>query len=188
MLFRSALPSNPDEVFATFKTPRVALASVARIPQSSLADSPFKEPQRKEGNRLGTPIRKSVKRGSNLISPLQAPARPMNLRGESSNAAAPARKVVPFLALQVPVPIPDEALAESSSIPPKRPPLPKFELGGDKKGKLAAMTTLELPRIYLLEEKEVAGEALELQRGLLVSPEKGDRRRGRFVRYVKMRR
>ena len=84
----------------------------------------------------------------------------------------------------VPVPIPDETQGECSVSVLKGPQLPKFELGRKEKGKLSVMTALELPPIKVPEEKEMVGEALELQRGLLMSPEKAERKRGKFVRCV----
>ncbi|KAL5498120.1 hypothetical protein ACEPAH_2250 [Sanghuangporus vaninii] len=179
------LPSKPDEALATFKKSSSNSTCDVRRPPFPLprSDSPFNELQKKLGRRPESPASKDVKRSNDLPKSFANHIRPPELRAERSSPVTPARKIMSFLALPIPMSIPDETLAESSAAPSKRPPLPKFELGGvEKKRKLMVMTALEPPMVELPEEKEVVGEALELQRGLLVSPEKGDRKRGRFVR------
>lgn len=66
----------------------------------------------------------------------------------------------------------------------KLAPLPKFDIGQPTKGKTVSMAALELPVIATQEEAEVKGEALEIQRGLLISPEKGGGKGKRFIRCV----
>ncbi|KAL5524936.1 hypothetical protein ACEPAF_8805 [Sanghuangporus sanghuang] len=179
------LPSNPDEALATFKKSSSNSTCDVRRPPFPLPrdDSPFNELQKKLGRRPESPANKDVKRNNDLLTPFANRIRPPELRAERPNPVTPARKVMSFLALPVPMSIPDETPAESSAAPSKRPPFPKFDLGGvGGKGKLMVMTALEPPMVELPEEKEVVGEALELQRGLLVSPQKGDRKRGRFIR------
>ncbi|KAL5510964.1 hypothetical protein ACEPAG_3683 [Sanghuangporus baumii] len=180
------LPSNPGETLATFKKSISNSKSDVRRPPfpPPRADSPFNELRKKLACRPESPASKDDNRSNDLVTPFANRIRPPELRAKRPNSVTPARKVMSFLALPVPVAIPDETPAKSSAAPSKRPPLPKFDLGGvEKKGKLMVMTALEPPTVELPEEKEVVGEALELQRGLLVSPEKGDRKRGRFIRY-----
>ncbi|KAL5478699.1 hypothetical protein ACEPAI_1976 [Sanghuangporus weigelae] len=180
------LPSNPDEALATFKKSSSSSECDVRRPPFPLprADSTFNELRKKLGCRPESPASKDVKRSNDLVTPFANRIRPPELRTKRPSSVTPARKVMSFLALPVPVAISDETQAESSVAPSKRPPLLKFDLGGvKKKGKLMVMTAFEPPTVELPEEKEVVGEALELQRGLLVSPEKGDRKRGRFIRY-----
>ncbi|EJD04789.1 uncharacterized protein FOMMEDRAFT_166578 [Fomitiporia mediterranea MF3/22] len=183
----SGLPLNPKEAMSTFKRttgtvtpaedlgrPKATLQGPRRLPLPE-SDTDFAQPRKKA--RIVPPV-VHIENQNGITTPLVNRIRPPDLRSMSSDVATPGRKVVPFHALQVPSL--DEASGETpSSLKPL--PAPNFDLGGRSKGKLSAMKALE-PPILDLPEEEPSDEHVELQRGLLVSPEKGEKRRNRFVR------
>jgi hypothetical protein len=123
-----------------------------------------------------------------MTTPLKSRLRPPDFRTSETELTTPARKVLPFNAYIIPHAIspvvggPSAAAADSPNF--KRLPAPKFDLSAKDRGKMGKVSELDMPVVEMVAEVEPVGEVLELQRGLLVSPEKGDRRRGRFVRYV----
>ncbi|THH07252.1 hypothetical protein EW145_g3506 [Phellinidium pouzarii] len=177
-----------DGLFSVFQKPTTTTparhkpigALLPRPPPPVLSDTRAQDNHR----RAMTPIKSRLQPLLHTGNASRAGCTPLTSRihqfGLSvAKSTTPARKVFPFHVLPVPVP---EIPAAPSAVGLKPLPSLKFDLGRRSKGKLKAMTTLQHPVIEIQKEKEVRGEALELQRGLLISPEKNGGKGRRFLR------
>lgn len=89
----------------------------------------------------------------------------------------------PFKTLARPVLRIDDPGSRGES-PLKKLPAPNFELAAKNVSKMTFMTSLDIPIAGVTEDESPSGVSLEMHRGLLVSPEKGSKKRARFQRYV----
>ena len=120
-----------------------------------------------------------------LVTPLKARSRPPGFLPRDSTT--PARTTTPFRALALPVLREDgtgEEEDDDVTAKLKKLPAPNFGLVSKDAAKMTAVTALDVPAMDMMQMGDFGpvGEKLELERGLLVSPEKGNKRKGRFLR------
>ncbi|KAH8115113.1 hypothetical protein DFH11DRAFT_1507998 [Phellopilus nigrolimitatus] len=185
---------DPKEIFSAFETistttparPKSDRTFQVQAPPRGLRPPPIPQADdvgpaehRKEmtplRSRMVPPVIRVEKSSDSSTTPLTSRIHRSDVI--SANLTTPARKVVPFHAL--PKPKIEFLTAEpSTELKPLAPP--KFDFG--ERRKMKAMTALGQPLNVEVDdgEGEMTGEALELERGLLVSPQKGNEKKKRF--------
>lgn len=136
-----------------------------------------------EPSKSFTEISKS-KEAQKLATPLKSRSRPPEFLQKESTA--PMRTVTPFRALAPPVLKSDGPGTRGCDAPIilKRLAAPNFGSVAKDTTNMMAVTALDIPAMDIMQMGDLGpvGEKLELERGLLVSPEKGNKKKGRFLR------
>ena len=171
--FISTEPEGPKEVT---ETPIKAFRTLKPLSHVTIT------PDKATRDDITRPVaqREVAPRGE--ATPLKARIRPPDFFSKDSPSTS--RTVTPLKALIRPALQLEELEETGRDVEWKKLPAPNFDITSKDKAKMMTVTSLDLPAMDIRADVEPVGDVLELQRGLLVSPEKGSKRRERFLLYV----